>query len=277
MSLNGVVLLSSLLDFRTLRGGTGDDLVYSVYLPTYTFVAHHHGKLSGDRDALVAEAREFAFGEYATALLQGNRLSDERKKELAAKISKLTTIDAGLIEKLDLHLDPSRFRAELLRDEGKALGRFDARVAWPAGDETSPVPEYDPSYSLALGAFSTAMLSYLTEDLGWDEDSPYRILTGKVHPWKWGSSNGHVNLSGRLSTAMRDNPHLRVLVMEGGCDLATPADGIRHSIHQLTDVDDSLLKRIRHTQYHAGHMFYLNPPDLEKSRKDLVDFISGEE
>ncbi|MEM1083805.1 MAG: peptidase S10 [Verrucomicrobiota bacterium] len=276
MSLNGVVLLSSLLDFRTLRSGTGDDLTYSVFLPTYTYVAHHHGKLKGDRDALVAEAREFAFGDYATALLQGNRLPDERKKEIAAKMSRLTSIDADLLEKLDLHLGPSRFRAELMREEGKVLGRFDARVAWPASDETAPYPDYDPSYSVAYGAFSTAMLSYLTEDLGWEEDSPYRILTGKVHPWKWGSGNSYVNLSNDLATALRDNPHLRVLIMEGGCDLATPPDGIRHSIYQMTGADDSLLKRITHSHYHAGHMFYLNPPDLVKSRKDLVEFLTAE-
>ena len=276
MSLNGVVLLSSLLDFRTLRGGEGDNLVYSVYLPTYTSVAHHHGKIQGDRDALVAEARKFAFGDYALALMEGNTLSPERKKDLAATVSRLTSIDAELIEKLDLLLDPSQFRAELLRSEGKVVGRFDARVAWPAGSETSPYPEYDPSYSLALGPFSTTMLSYLTEKLGWEEDSPYRILTGKVHPWNWGSSNSHVNFTSKLATALRDNPHLRVLVMEGGCDLATPADGINYSIRQMTNSPASVLERISHTQYHAGHMFYLNPADLEKSRKDLADFLTAE-
>lgn len=276
MSLNGVVLLSSLLDFRTLRGGDGDNLLYSVYLPTYTSVAHHHGKLTGDRDALVAEARAFADGEYALALMQGNALAPEKKKQVAATLSRLTSIDADLIAKLDLLLDPNRFRAELLRSEAKVIGRFDARVAWPSGSEASTWPEYDPSFSLALGAYSTTMLGYLTEELGWKEDSPYEILTGKVHPWKWGATNGYVNLTNRLGTALRDNPHLRVLVMEGGCDLATPPDGIRYSINQMTDASESALKRITHVEYHAGHMFYLNLPDLVKSRKDLVDFITGE-
>lgn len=276
MSLNGVVLLSSLLDFRTLRGGDGDNLVYSVFLPTYASVAHHHGKITGDRDALVAEARAFADGEYALALIQGNALAPEKKKELAATLSRLTSIDADLIEKLDLLLDPSRFRAELLREEGKVVGRFDARVAWPAGGEANTRPEYDPSFSLAFGAYSTTMLSYLTEDLGWKEDSPYEILTGKVHPWKWGANNSYVNLTNRLGTALRDNPHLRVLVMEGGCDLATPLDGIRYSLNQMTDASESALSRISHTGYYAGHMFYLNQPDLEKARKDLADFITAE-
>ncbi|MFC7336907.1 S10 family peptidase [Haloferula chungangensis] len=276
MSLNGVVLLSSLLDFRTLRGGDGDNLLYSVYLPTFTSVAHHHGKLTGDREALVSEARAFANGEYALALIQGNSLAPEKKKEVAATLSRLTSIDADLIEKLDLQLDPSRFRAELLRAEGKVIGRFDARVAWPAGNEADSWPSYDPSFSLALGAYSTTMLSYLTEELGWEEDSPYEILTRKVHPWKWGATNGYVNLTNRLGTALRDNPHLRVLVMEGGCDLATPLDGIRYSLNQMTDAPESALKRISHVGYDAGHMFYLNPPDLEKARKDLAAFLTAE-
>ncbi|MGB6221799.1 S10 family peptidase [Haloferula sp.] len=276
MSLNGVILLSSLLDFRTLRGGEGDDLVYSVFLPTYTSVAHFHGKIKGERDALVEEARQFANGDYALALMQGNALAPEKKKEIAATLSRLTSLDADLIEKLDLEIDPSLFRAELLRSEGKVVGRFDARVAWPAGNEASQWPEYDPSFSLALGAYSTAMLSYLNEKLGWDEDAPYEILTGKVQPWKWDADNRYVNLTNRLATAMRDNPHLRVLVMEGGCDLATPPDGIRYSLNQMTDSPESVQNRITHTEYEAGHMFYLNPPDLEKSRKDLVKFLSGE-
>jgi carboxypeptidase C (cathepsin A) len=276
MSLNGVVLLSSLLDFRTLRGGEGDNLVYSVFLPTYTSVAHYHGKIEGDRDALVAESRKFANGDYALALMQGNALTPEKKKEVAATLARLTSLDADLIEKLDLMIDPSRFRAELLRSEGKVVGRFDARVAWHAGSEASPWPEYDPSFSLAFGAYSTAMLGYLTEKLGWDEDAPYEILTSKVHPWKWGATNSYVNLTNRLGTALRDNPHLRVLVMEGGCDLATPPDGMRYSLNQMTDASEAAMSRITYTEYHAGHMFYLNPPDLQKARKDLADFITAD-
>lgn len=276
MSLNGVVLLSSLLDFRTLNPSQGNDLPYLVFLPVYTAVAHHHGKLEGNRDALVKDAREFAQGDYAIALHAGSSLSEERRQQIAGKLASLTSLPIDLILESNLRIDPSRFRGELLRKEGKVLGRFDARVAWPSSDMSSPWPDYDPSLSLALGAYSTAMLDYLNSELGWKESSPYEILTGKVHPWNWGRGNGYVNLSDRLSDAMRDNPHLRVLVMGGHADLATPPDGINYSLRHLHSLPASARDRITFTEYEAGHMFYLNPPDLEKGRKDLVDFIQSD-
>lgn len=275
MSLNGVVLLSSLLDFRTLSPSQGNDLAYQVFLPVYTAVAHFHGKLKGDRDALVREARDFANGDYALALHAGLALAPDKRQAAAERLAALTSLPADLILAADLRIDPTRFRGELLRAEGKVLGRFDARVAWPATDRSSPWPEYDPSFSLALGAYSTTMLAYLGDELGWKEDSPYEILTGKVQPWKMGNGNGFVNTAGKLSAAMRDNPHLRVLVMGGHADLATPPDGIDYSISHLFTLPPESRRNIVRTQYEAGHMFYLNPPDLAKTRKDLVAFIAG--
>lgn len=273
MPLNGIVLLSSLLDFRTLSPSHGNDLAYQVFLPTYTAVAHHHGKLQGNRDDLVRQAREFAAGDYSLALQAGASLDPAKLKAVAEKLASLTSLPAALFVESKLRIDPSRFRGELLRAEGKVLGRFDARVAWPSTDPAYPYADYDPSFSLALGAYSTAMLAYLGQDLGWKEDSPYEILTTKVQPWKMGDGNGFVNLSGRLATAMRDNPHLRVLVMGGKADLATPPDGIEHSLKHLLELPDSARKNIVRAHYDSGHMFYLNPPDLAQSRNDLAEFI----
>ncbi len=274
MSLNGVVLLSSLLDFRTLSTSHGSDLSYSCFLPVFTGTAHFHGKIQGDRDALVKEAADFAFAGYAFALLAGNTLAPEVRDTVAAKLEKLSGIPSEMWIRHNLRISPSLFRSELLRNEGKVLGRFDGRVAWDAPNPAEQWPGYDPSYSLAFGAFSTAMLDYLGRDLGWKDERPYEILTGKVHPWKWGSENSIVNLSGRLSTALRDNPHLRVLVMGGHTDLATPPEGIFHSLRHMLNVSENLRRNVSYTFYDAGHMFYLNPPDLAKTRDDLVNFLA---
>lgn len=275
MSLNGVVLLSSLIDFRTLTPGPGNDLAYLCYLPTYTATAHYHGKLEGDRDALVEAARAFAAGDYATALLAGRNLSPERLEAVAGKLSALTSVPAQVFIDHHLRLSPFEFRGALLADEDKIIGRFDARVAWQDNDPAQPNAWYDPSFSVALGPYSTAMLSYLGDDLGWKENSPYEILTGKVQPWKMGDGNGYVNMTDRLVSALRDNPHLRVLVMIGATDLATPGDAIRHSFEHMLDLPDNAADRIAFTNYEAGHMFYLNPPDLEKSRADLIPFLTA--
>jgi len=272
MSLNGVVMLSTLLDFRTLIPALGSQLSYQVYLPTFATTALHHGKIKGERDAVYQAAKEFAYGDYALALLKGNEIKPEEFEKIAGKLSEMTGISAEIWKKHHLCLDPSIFRAELLRKEGKVIGRFDARVAWDVTDPTMESAEYDPSYSLAYQAFSTAMLTYLGDELGWKEDQPYEILTS-VGPWKYSSDNSIVNLTGDLATALRDNPKLQVLVMGAHTDLATPPEGVAYSFRQLTGTSPALLNQVKYTYYNAGHMFYTNPADLKKSRKDLVEFL----
>ena len=275
MSLNGVVLLSSLLDFSTLQAAQGNDLAYAVFLPAFTGTAHFHRKIEGDREALIRESTKFAFGDYAAALLQGSALDPATRTKIADQLAKFSGIDAASWLAHDLRLESASFRSELLRKEGKVIGRFDGRVAWDTTDKTAESAEYDPSYSLAYGAFSTAMLDYLGRELGYKEDQPYEILTEKVHPWNWGRSNEVVNLSNRLSVAMRNNPHLRVLVMGGRTDLATPPEGVAYSVRHMLNLPENLRKNITTTFYDGGHMFYLNPPDLLKCRADLVNFIQA--
>ncbi|MDE0825833.1 MAG: peptidase S10 [Akkermansiaceae bacterium] len=274
MSLNGVVMLSSLLDFRTLRGADGDGLVNIVYLPAFAAVAHHHGKVKGDLAKLLKDSRDYAHGEYATLLLRGNEVDETTRQKAAIQLSKMTGISTLIWLETDLRLPSSRFRKELLRAEGKVLGRFDARVAWAARSKDSDYASYDPSYAVAYGAFSTAMLDYLSADLGWEEDNPYEILTGKVRPWKWGRENSIVNLTSRISNAMVENPKLKVLVMCGHTDLATPPTGIEHSFRQMLSLPAEQRSNVEFTYYDAGHMFYLNEPDLAKMRKDLVKFLA---
>ncbi len=273
MSLNGVILLSSLLDYRTLIGAQGSHLADQIFLPTFATTAHFHKTVKGDREELLKEAREYAFGDYGAALMKGSAITKEEKQAAAAKLSKLTGIPEETWFRKNLRIDPFEFRKELLREEGKVIGRFDARVAWSTTDPNSTSAEYDPSYSLAIGAFSTAMLSYLGDELGWKEDQPYEVLTGKVSPWSYGSDNRIVNLTSRLSTALRDNPKLRVLVMGAHADLATPPEGVPYSLRQEVDLPEDLRGQFVFKYYEAGHMFYINPPDLVKSRADLVEFV----
>lgn len=273
MSLNGVVLLSSLVDYRTLRSSNADDLSYAVFLSGFTATAHHHAKIQGDRDALVKETHAYAFGPYYQALLKGAALPDNEKEKVARQLAKFTGLPASLFLETDLRLSPTRFRKELLREQGKVLGRFDARIAWPATDAASDYPAYDPSYSVAYGAFATAINDYLSRDLGWDGHHPYKILTGDVQPWNWDSNNRVLNMSRNLSNALRDNPNLEVLVMCGYTDLATPPANMQYSISHLFDIPDERRDDIKFTWYEAGHMFYLNQEDLEKMREDLVEFI----
>ena len=272
MSLNGVVLLSSLLDYRTLMESQGSHLSYQVFLPTFATTALYHGKIKGERDAVYQSAKEFAFGDYSLALLKGNEITPEEKEQTAAKLAELTGVSAEIWKKHHLSITPFVFRSELLKDEGKVVGRFDSRVAWDGTDPTAASAEYDPSFSLAYQTFSTAMLTYLGDELGWKEDQPYEILTS-VFPWKYGAENSIVNMTSSIAVALRDNPKMRVLVMGGHTDLATPPEGVPYSLRQLTGFPPSLFKQITFIEYDGGHMFYTNPADLKKSRADLVEFL----
>lgn len=276
MSLNGVVLLSSLLDYRTLSPSQGSHLSHQVFLPSYSTTALFHKKIEGKREDILKEAHDFAYGDYALALLKGNEIGEAEMTAVSEKLEKLTSLPADLWRRKNLMIDPFEFRAELLRAEGKVVGRFDSRVAWDAGDTESSYAEYDPSFSLAIGAFSTAMLSYLGEELGWVADEPYEVLTSRVHPWKYGSDNRVVNLTNRLVKAIRDNPKLKVLVMGAYADLATPPGGIPYALSQAQNFPRNLRKQVTYSYYDAGHMFYLNPPDLEKARGDLLEFLKAE-
>jgi carboxypeptidase C (cathepsin A) len=274
MQLNGVVMLSTLLDFQTLSLSVGNELPFLINLPTFTSVAHFHGVIKGDRNELVKQSRAFAFNEYATALHQGNELPIDQKKAIAEKLASLTGLSVDLFREQNLRITPARFRGEILKSAGKNIGRFDARVTSSDTNVAMTAAEYDASYSLAFGAFSTAMLDYLTRELDWKEDQPYEILTEKVQPWNWNSDNSFVNLSPSLSTAIRDNPHLRVLVQCGYTDLATPSDGMLYSVRHMLDLPENTKENITFEWYEGGHMFYLNPPDLKKMRDDLIKFIN---
>jgi carboxypeptidase C (cathepsin A) len=119
------------------------------------------------------------------------------------------------------------------------------------------------------------MFDYLGRELGYKEDQPYEILSSKVQPWNWNSSNSIVNVGSRLANAMRDNPHLRVHVMGGLTDLATPPEGMAHTLRHLPNLSQQSRKNITTTLFDAGHMFYFNPPDLAKTRTDLLKFLSA--
>jgi len=276
MHLNGTILLSALLDFRTVFESPGSDLSYQVYLPAFAATARHHGKLEGTTAEVAAAARELANGDYALALLKGNQLTDSEMRDMASRLATASGLPAEIWIENGLRVTPWVFRRELLRDQGITLGRFDARVAWETTSPASRTADYDPSYSLVYGAFSTAMLDFLSRDLGWNDHRQYNIITSKVHPWDWNSNNRIVNVGDRLSQAIRDNPHLRVLVMGAYNDLATPPDAMLHSMRHLPELQKSAVANFEFVEYESGHMFYLNPPDLEKMRADLLRFLIAE-
>jgi len=272
--VDGFMCVSGVMNFATLN----TELPGLVcFLPSYTATAHFHGKLppdlQADRAKAIAESREFAQGEYANALIRGASLPAADRARVAAKLARLTGLERDLIERAHLVIEPKLFYANLLRKEGKIIGRFDGRVTSEDYDQLRNAPEFDPSYTNVYGSFAAAANASIRGDLGYEFELPYRVLGGVS--WSWHDFEGEeVNVEERLGHALKSNPRLRVLFCLGLRDLAVPADAALYSIAHLP-IPESLRKNLTVEYYESGHMMYLNQPDAEKLRRDMVRFITG--
>jgi carboxypeptidase C (cathepsin A) len=254
--LNGIMLVSAVLDFSTLEFEPGNDLPYVLFLPTYAATACYHGKVRTRRPMrkFLAEVEQFAAGEYATALAKGSSLSLRQYAVIAAKLARYTGLSREYIEQANLRPVIFRFCKQLLRDQRRTVGRLDSRFLGMDRDAAGEVWESDPSMDAILGPYTAALYDYVRTELKYESDLPYEILNGKVWPWSYSDhENRYVNVAEILRHAMCVNPHLKVHVANGYYDLATPYFATRY--------------------YEAGHMMYVHLPSLKQLKQDLAGFI----
>lgn len=278
MNLNGIMLLSTVLNFQTIWGGPGNDLPHVLYLPSYTAAAWYHHKLAPDLQKLPLEqvlkqAEDFAAGDYNHALLLGSNLDKKKYEAVLKQMSRLTGLSEQYLDRANLRPALSRFNVELLRDRDQQIGRFDARYTGFVRDRLSDTAEGDPSADAVFSVFASNFNQYVRTELKYDEDEPYEILAG-VGPWNWGAENSFANVAGTLAASITANPFLKVHVSCGFYDMATPYFASRYTFSHL-DINPALMKNIMLDYYTAGHMMYLNLPDLQKQKADLARFIKG--
>jgi carboxypeptidase C (cathepsin A) len=280
MYLNGIILISSILNFETAEFDTGNDLPYILYLPTYTAIAWYHKKLpadlqSGDVQKAVEESRKFAVGEYTDALLTGDALPSARRAEIEQKLARLTGLTADYIDRTNLRIEIQRFTKELLRSERRTIGRIDARFTGIDRDAAGERPEFDPSIAAIIGPYSGMLNNYVRNDLKFDSDLPYEVLTSRVRPWSYAPyENRYVNVAETLRSAMTQNPFLHVFVAKGYYDLATPFFAADYTFDHL-GLDPTLRNHLSGAYYEAGHMMYVHPPSLGKLKADIAQFIKS--
>jgi carboxypeptidase C (cathepsin A) len=280
MYLNGVVLVSSVLNHLTIRFDEGNDLPFVLFLPTYTATAWYHKKLPQDLlskslQDVVAEADRFARTDYAQALMDGDKLSDGKRQEVVRKLARFTGLSEEYVRRANLRIEIQRFCKELLREQRKTVGRYDSRYQGSDLDASGDRPEYDPSYAAVQGAFTAAMNQYLRAALRFESDQPYEVLTGRVQPWDYGSArNRYVNVAPSLRSAMTKNRDLRLFVANGYYDLATPFAATDYTLAHL-GLDPALRPHVTTTNYEAGHMMYTDRPSHEKLRRELAAFLRG--
>jgi carboxypeptidase C (cathepsin A) len=275
MYLNGLMLISSVLDGGTLEFAGTNDVPYPLFLPTYAAIAHYHG-LHGDRPLreVLAEAERFATEEYPRALASGARLSVEERAEVATALARLTGLSADYIDRVNLRIEHVRFFTELLRSRRRTVGRLDGRfVGWDA-DYGYERWSADPSYDAILGPYTAAFNHYVRAELDYRNDLVYNILTDQVRPWSLKEFEGqNMQVVDRLSAAMRANPHLRVYVASGYHDGATPYFATEHTMAHLA-IPDELRDRISIEYFEAGHMMYVHEPSRLTQSAQLRAFVS---
>jgi carboxypeptidase C (cathepsin A) len=276
LNLNGIMLVSTVLNFQTIWGGSGNDLPHVLYLPSFCATAWYHQKLEPALQKLplkevLAQAEAFAAGPYQQALLMGHALPETQFKTIASQVARFCGLSSEFVAANNLRISLNRFSTELLRDQRLVCGRFDSRYTNFTRDPLSPFAESDPSADAIFSAYASTFHHYLRETLRFEDDEPYHIL-GNVGPWNWDAENEYADLSEALAATMNANPFLRVHVSSGFFDLATPYFASRYTMNHLR-LHPKLMANITMDDYQAGHMMYLNLPDLKKQKADLARFI----
>ncbi len=279
MALNGVVLLSSIMNYGYRQPGL--DQVYLNYLPSYAATAWYHNRLPNrpaDVATVVQQARDFAVGPYMSALAKGQNITPEERDAVARRMGELTGLSPDFLIRSNLRVDLARFQKELLRGTRQTVGRFDSRYVGVDSDAAGERPESDVSSDAISGAFIATFNDYATHTLGYKTDMPYRLSARDAKGWTWnwkhdsplrgGGQQNNPNTAVDLAAAMRGNPYLQVLSMNGWYDMATPFFGTENDLGHMM-LEPAQQRNLSFTYYPAGHMTYLNPEALVAMKRDL--------
>jgi carboxypeptidase C (cathepsin A) len=275
--LNGIMLISAVLDFSTLEFEPGNDLPYVLFLPTYAATARYHGKVRSRKPLkkFLAEVEKFAAGEYSQALAKGAALSRRQQTLIAEKLAHYTGLSQEYIEQTNLRPVIFRFCKQLLRDKRRTVGRIDSRFLGMDRDAAGEVWESDPSMDAIIGPYTAALYDYVRNELKYESDLPYEIMSSKVWPWSYADhENRYVNVAETLRHAMCVNPNLKVHVANGYYDLATPYFATQYTFNRL-GLEKELQGHISMSYYEAGHMMYVHAESIKRLKEDLVRFMQG--
>jgi carboxypeptidase C (cathepsin A) len=278
MYLNGLMLISAVLNFQTLMFETGNDFPYILFLPTFSATAWYHQRLSAPlqrkplRD-LLDEVEAFALGEYASALLKGATLGEAERARVVRRLAAYTGLSTDYIERCDLRIKDFRFVKELLRGQQRTVGRLDSRFVGMDRDSGGEASEHDPSLSAIIGPYTATLYQYVRGDLAFESDLPYEVLSERVHPWSFAAhENRYVDVAETLRKAMVVNPALKVYVANGYYDMATPHFATEYTFNHL-GLPPELRGNIQMGYYEAGHMMYVQQASLERLGAELGAFV----
>jgi len=277
IAFNGVTLLSMAVDFQTLEWNKSNDLPYVLLVPTFNMIAAYHHKLAGDLtadpDKMRQEVVHWAENDYALALGTADAMTPDQRRKIVEQLSRYIGLRPEVIEARNLRIDVPTFTKELLLDQKLVAGRLDGRF-------TSPNPDderfYDPSGSAVLPPYTSVFNNYVRDELNYKSDMPYKVFAydeSGFQKWEWGNAvEGFPSTAGGLRSAMIKNPYMKVLVMEGHYDLATPFAAANWTMDHL-NLDAKFRSNVSYATYDSGHMVYIDRDQHTKMKNDLVQFM----
>ncbi|MCY3798270.1 MAG: peptidase S10 [Chloroflexi bacterium] len=277
IAFNGVILISTVMNFQTLRFTKANDLPYTLYLPSFCATAHYHGRLDDEllgRDLreLLREVADWAESDYTVALAKGDRISQEERAAIAERLLRYTGLTQRFVLGADLRINIMSFCKELLRDEKRAVGRLDSRFIGIMASAEGTAFDFDPASYAILAPYTAVYNQYVRGQLGYESDLNYEVMNAKVNEnWKY-QGGRFPDTSEGLRAAFAKNPFMRVLVAQGWYDLATPFQAAYYSLAHM-GLDASLRDNVSIREYEAGHMMYLHEPSLAKLKADAAGFI----
>jgi carboxypeptidase C (cathepsin A) len=279
VGLNGILLISTVLNFQTIRFADTNDMPLALILPSYTTTAWYHKRLARDLQSkpvkdVAMEAENFVINEYMPAMMKLERMSAQEKQALAEKFSRLTGLSREFIERNNFRVELDEFNKELLRDQRRTTGRLDSRFTGIDSDAAGESAQTDPSMNAIRPPYTAVFNDYVRRDLGFKNDMEYYILGGGIGRWNYNVENGYGDTSMRLKQAMQKNPYMKVMVANGYYDMATPFFATEYTISAM-NLEPILRKNISFTYYESGHMMYIEKNSLKKLHDDAAAFISN--
>ncbi|MGH2871829.1 MAG: S10 family peptidase [Solirubrobacteraceae bacterium] len=281
IGLNGAVLISPALELGPLAPTDYDVLGWVDLMPTMAAAAMHHGRSRAfaagtSADDVREEAERFATGDYASLLTRGASMPPTERDRILGRMADLIGLPAEMVARAEGRITIKVFTRELLRDERKVLGLYDATIT-----ATDPFPDReafagpDPTLAGIGSAYTAAINRQLRSEIGVKTDREYQLLSHEVNEAWRNDAPEHfflppVGATDDFRYGMALNPHMKAFITHGRYDLVTPyyaSDRLRN----LMRLDPEMANRLTVRHFGGGHMFYA----WQDSRREFTAAIAA--